>query len=263
MSSGRHSGGWSSTASPRRIEENPAPTPSVKKTRNAPFAVAGMAAVAMAAIGGSLVPGGQQLDAANRLGPDPVVGPDQQLDAFRRDASAVDQRASRAQREADEEIKQRIADKKAAARKAAEERAERLRPKYFSPIDGSQRLGKGYGAYGPKWGATGGKHTGQDFRVPMGTPIHAVADGTVVEVKQLSYSFGYYIRLRHEDGTESVYAHLSSFKVRRGPVKAGQVIAYSGRSGNTGGYPHLHFEVQVNGDPVNPMSWLRRHGVDV
>ena len=98
-------------------------------------------------------------------------------------------------------------------------------------------------------------HYGMDFTAPIGTPVYATGDGKVVEVsgsKRSRVGFGLSVKIDHDYGYETVYAHLNSFNVRRGQkVKRGDVIGYVG---NTGGStaPHLHYEVHKNGRAVNP-----------
>ncbi len=98
-------------------------------------------------------------------------------------------------------------------------------------------------------------HAGTDFGARSGSPIFAVADGTVISA---SYSGGYGNRiiLDHGGGLTTVYAHCSSLAVRAGQtVRQGQRIGAVGSTGLSTG-PHLHFEMRVNGRPVNPMSRL-------
>ena len=98
-------------------------------------------------------------------------------------------------------------------------------------------------------------HQGVDFGAPTGAPIFAAGNGVVVEIEHKG-SYGRYIRLRHNGKLETVYAHMSRFGAnmhRGGHVNQGEVIAYVGMSGRATG-PHLHFEVHVNGKPVNPLS---------
>ena len=89
-------------------------------------------------------------------------------------------------------------------------------------------------------------HSGTDIAVPEGTPILAAADGTVTVANALDSwggSYGYYVKLDHGSGLETLYAHCSSICVTAGQqVKAGEVIAYVGQTGRATG-PHLHFEV--------------------
>jgi murein DD-endopeptidase MepM/ murein hydrolase activator NlpD len=98
-------------------------------------------------------------------------------------------------------------------------------------------------------------HYGMDFTAPVGTPVYATGDGKVVEVGGAARSrvgFGLVIRIDHDFGYESMYAHLSSFNVKRGQdVKRGDIIGYVGNSGGSTA-PHLHYEVHKNGKAVNP-----------
>ena len=98
-------------------------------------------------------------------------------------------------------------------------------------------------------------HAGTDFGARSGSAIFAVADGTVISA---SYSGGYGNRiiLDHGGGLTTVYAHCSSLAVRAGQtVRQGQRIGAVGSTGLSTG-PHLHFEMRINGRPVNPMSRL-------
>uniref|UniRef100_UPI003C7DA6AB M23 family metallopeptidase n=1 Tax=Streptomyces sp. rh155 TaxID=3028728 RepID=UPI003C7DA6AB len=84
----------------------------------------------------------------------------------------------------------------------------------------------------------------------------------VYKRQQLNSAYGVMAIVTAADGTETWYCHLSSTKIRSGPVKAGDVIAYSGNSGNSTG-PHLHFEVRPGGgSAIDPLAWLRSKGVD-
>ena len=75
--------------------------------------------------------------------------------------------------------------------------------------------------------------------------------------------YGLCVRIRHEDGTVSVYAHMSKLLVSAGEtVNAGERIGLEGNTGRSTG-PHLHFEIRINGTPINPSTWLRKRGVTV
>ena len=98
-------------------------------------------------------------------------------------------------------------------------------------------------------------HRGTDFAASIGTPILAAGDGTIARAGPYS-SYGNYIRIRHGNGYETAYAHLSRFArgVRAGvAVRQGQVIGYVGNTGRSTG-PHLHYEVLRRGQQVNPMN---------
>ncbi|WP_432950725.1 peptidoglycan DD-metalloendopeptidase family protein [Kribbella sp. CA-253562] len=122
--------------------------------------------------------------------------------------------------------------------------------------DGTYEIGTPFGQPGPLWAS--GIHTGQDFPAAIGTPVRAVTAGTV-RVEHPAWA-GNLVRIDHGNGLETLYAHLSSIDVPDGTrVEAGQRIGAVGSEGNsTGG--HLHFEVRLGGDPVNPMPFLATGG---
>lgn len=106
--------------------------------------------------------------------------------------------------------------------------------------------------FGMRWGRL---HAGIDIAVPIGTPIHAAAAGTVVIAEWVS-GYGNYTCINHGGGLATCYAHQESFAVSVGQsVAQGQVIGYTGCTGHCLG-PHLHFEVRINGTPVDPMGYL-------
>ncbi|WP_306326108.1 M23 family metallopeptidase [Streptomyces venezuelae] len=121
------------------------------------------------------------------------------------------------------------------------------------------------GYYGQPGSWSKGYHTGQDFAVPTGTTVRAVGPGRVVTAGY-GRSYGYEVVIRHPDGRYTQYAHLSRIDVSVGQsVSAGQRIARSGATGRVTG-PHLHFEVRTTpyfGSDVNPLAYLRGHGVPV
>ncbi|CAM4024508.1 M23 family metallopeptidase [Kibdelosporangium persicum] len=127
--------------------------------------------------------------------------------------------------------------------------------RYVAPTDG--RLTSGYG---PR---SGGPHYGIDIAAPQGTPIRAVTDGTVIEAGPAS-GFGLWMRLRHPDGTVTVYGHMHTIDQPHGAdVAAEEQIATVGSRGQSTG-PHLHFEVWPGGQRaarIDPLPWLARHGV--
>jgi murein DD-endopeptidase MepM/ murein hydrolase activator NlpD len=101
-------------------------------------------------------------------------------------------------------------------------------------------------------------HTGVDIAAPIGTPIHAADDGRVVLMQGVGASGGYgnFTCVQHSASLSTCYAHQSQFGTSLGAaVNKGQVIGFVGNTGNSFG-AHLHFEVRVNGAPVNPMGYL-------
>ncbi|MFF1352204.1 M23 family metallopeptidase [Streptomyces sp. NPDC058322] len=178
---------------------------------------------------------------------------DTQLANLSADAENFADRASRTQERIDLRERQ-AAEKKKRLEEAA--RKEALRPKFVLPVK-QHGLSAYFGQAGVNWMSV---HTGIDFPVFEGTPVMAATDGTVRT--QLNSAYGNMAIVTMADGTETWYCHLSSTKIRSGPVKAGDVIAYSGDTGNSTG-PHLHFEVRPGGGAaVNPLPWLRSHGVN-
>jgi murein DD-endopeptidase MepM/ murein hydrolase activator NlpD len=100
-------------------------------------------------------------------------------------------------------------------------------------------------------------HTGLDIRAPAGTPVKAAAAGEVLFAGWLR-GYGQIVILDHGGDLSTVYAHLSQIRVEEGKVvKGGEVIGNVGNTGVASG-PHLHFEVRVNGEAKNPVSYLGR-----
>ena len=105
-------------------------------------------------------------------------------------------------------------------------------------------------------GKTQSTHFGLDFRVPTGTPVAAMNDGTVLLARPL-YFEGNFVVLDHGQGLLTLYLHLSEFKVKEGDqVKRGQVIGLSGGTGRATG-PHLHVAVRWQGTYLDPASLMR------
>lgn len=137
-----------------------------------------------------------------------------------------------------------------------EAEAEARRPKWVLPVQ-RFRLTAGFGDVSGLWSSS---HTGQDFATPYGYPVRAVGDGEIISAGW-DGSYGNKLAIRHEDGTVTWYAHLSSFERTSGQVKAGDLVARVGSTGNSTGN-HLHLEVRPGGgDPIEPMTWLRRKGI--
>ena len=139
----------------------------------------------------------------------------------------------------------------------AQERAERearlARPQFVMPTRGVWTSGFGY-----RWGVL---HGGIDIANSIGTPIVAAADGVVIESGPTA-GYGAYVKLRHADGTVTLYGHVNTWLVSVGErVMAGDQIATIGNRGNSTG-PHLHFEVLLNGtNRVDPVGWLSKRGL--
>ncbi len=98
-------------------------------------------------------------------------------------------------------------------------------------------------------------HAGMDFSAKNGTPIFATGDGVVERADANASGYGNHIVIRHGYGYETLYGHLSKYKVRAGQsVKRGDVIGYVGSTGRSEA-PHLHYEVHKNGEVVNPLNF--------
>ena len=125
--------------------------------------------------------------------------------------------------------------------------------KVVRPADGSKTSG-----YGPRWGTM---HNGIDIANSVGTPIYAVMSGTVIDSGPAS-GYGNWIRIRHNDGSVSVYGHMETLSVSVGQtVGAGEYIAGMGNRGHSTG-SHLHFEIHPDGStPVDPEPWFAEHGI--
>ncbi|MGW2546307.1 peptidoglycan DD-metalloendopeptidase family protein [Kitasatospora sp. NPDC001574] len=133
---------------------------------------------------------------------------------------------------------------------------------YVAPLAGT-KLGTAYGVAGSMWSS--GHHTGVDFSAATGTPLRAIAAGTVVKAGN-GGAYGNEVEIKLADGKYAQYAHLSSIAVKVGQtVTAGQQIGLSGATGNVTG-PHLHFEIRTGseyGSDIDPIAYLRAHGVSI
>ena len=113
--------------------------------------------------------------------------------------------------------------------------------------------------FGPRWGRP---HAGIDFAAPVGTPVYAASNGTVLAAGPVS-GYGQWVKISHPGDITTVYGHISGWTVTVGqPVTAGQLIAHSGNEGRSTG-PHLHFETWRNGQPVDPVAFYAAHGAQL
>ena len=120
-------------------------------------------------------------------------------------------------------------------------------PKYIKPVTG--RISS---PFGPRWGSF---HYGIDFAVPAGTPVKASREGMVI-LSEWVNGYGKTVVIEHSGGVRTLYAHNDTLLVRGGQqVAQGEKIALSGNTGISTG-PHLHFEIQKNGEPVDPINYL-------
>ncbi|WP_300513032.1 M23 family metallopeptidase [Aliiroseovarius sp.] len=121
---------------------------------------------------------------------------------------------------------------------------------FANPVKSAVRFTSGFGM---RWGRL---HAGSDFAGPVGTPIYATADGVVVHAGWSS-GYGRLIKIQHEFGIETRFAHLSAIRVQKGQrVSRGERIGDMGNSGRSTG-PHLHYEVRIDGEAVNPMIYIK------
>ncbi|MEL7105351.1 MAG: M23 family metallopeptidase [Pseudomonadota bacterium] len=121
---------------------------------------------------------------------------------------------------------------------------------FAMPVFGSYRQTSGFG---PRWGRM---HNGTDFAGRHGLPIHTTADGVVKTAARQS-GYGNIVVVTHPNGLETRYAHLSKIHVKVGErVSRGDHIGDMGNTGRSTG-THLHYEIRVNGKPVNPMNFIK------
>ncbi|GIJ36574.1 M23 family metallopeptidase [Verrucosispora sp. WMMD703] len=113
--------------------------------------------------------------------------------------------------------------------------------------------------YGMRWGKL---HTGVDLVAPEGTPYVAIHEGTVTKAGWFG-GYGNAVIVQHADGSEAIYGHSSALSVREGQqVKAGDQLGLVGNTGHSYG-SHLHLEIHVKGEPLDPVPWLQERGVDI
>lgn len=134
-------------------------------------------------------------------------------------------------------------------------------PKFLCPIDSNGGIkirsdGYGSGEFGAK--RSGGRlHLGIDIQAKIGTPVKAAKSGKAYVGKQ-NKGMGKHIIIKHPDGTQTIYGHLSKiFIANRQKVKRGDIIGEVGKTGNAWRraiLPHLHFEIRIDGEPVDPFA---------
>lgn len=123
-----------------------------------------------------------------------------------------------------------------------------------TPINGA-RLSSGFGLRRHPISGYTKMHKGTDFAAPTGTPVYAAGNGVVVRADRFG-GYGNYVRIKHANGYETAYAHLSRFGpgIKKGTrVRQGDVIGYVGTTGASTG-PHLHYEVLLDGVQIDPIS---------
>ncbi|MEO0136109.1 MAG: peptidoglycan DD-metalloendopeptidase family protein [candidate division WOR-3 bacterium] len=114
---------------------------------------------------------------------------------------------------------------------------------------------RGYGYFHDPFTGLIRMHEGIDIAAPEGTPIVATANGVVKKV-QRDHNLGISIEIEHQEGWKTIYAHCQRPAVSEGQVvKRGEVIGYVGTTGKTTG-PHLHYEIRINGIPVDPLDYV-------
>ncbi|HEY4539387.1 MAG TPA: peptidoglycan DD-metalloendopeptidase family protein [Faecalibacter sp.] len=117
------------------------------------------------------------------------------------------------------------------------------------------RVASGYGSRFHPILKVNKMHNGLDFAASTGTPIYATGDGTV-KMAGFNSGYGNVVVIRHSNGYETLYAHMSRLKARNGAkVKRGDVIGYVGSTGLSTG-PHLHYEIHKDGKPVDPVMYF-------
>ena len=237
--------------------------------------VAGALAIAVAA-GGAVTAGAGQASAQEASGSTTnglkaststefdALGIDRSLDDRQRAISRDSERD--AQRDAADQELQRAVESQARQRnaalsslaKSAERQASKIAKNLWVLPTTGYHLTARFGMSGGLWSSN---HTGLDFAAPTGTPIVAVANGTITETGY-DGSYGNKTVEKLKDGTEIWYCHQSAISVRTGDrIRGGHRIGNIGATGNVTG-PHLHLEVRPGGgDPVDPYSALVYHGL--
>lgn len=127
---------------------------------------------------------------------------------------------------------------------------------FAAPVKQTVRWTSGFGTRRDPINGRAKSHNGQDLAGPRGTPILATGDGTVSFAGRQN-GYGNVIKIRHSFGYETVYAHLNAIRVETGErVSRGDVIGGMGNTGRSTG-THLHYEIRIEGKPVNPMPYMK------
>ena len=118
-----------------------------------------------------------------------------------------------------------------------------------------KRMASGFGLRVDPFTKARKMHNGMDFSAQTGTPVYATGDGKVIRADNRASGFGNHIRIDHGYGYTTVYAHLNDYNVRKGQkVKRGEIIGFVGNTGRSRG-PHLHYEVWLNKEKLNPVNF--------
>lgn len=134
------------------------------------------------------------------------------------------------------------------------ERGTKIPPTFIKPISGGRLTSRFGRRTSPTRGASS-NHKGVDWGIPRGSSVVASSGGTVTKAGW-GGGYGYVVYIKHPGGAETRYAHLSKVLVSAGQtVKQGQKIALTGNTGVSTG-PHLHFELRLNGTPVDPYAYM-------
>jgi len=127
---------------------------------------------------------------------------------------------------------------------------------FSEPLKGAYRFTSGFGMRKDPFNGTQKMHSGTDFAGPYGMPVYTTADGVVTFAGWQS-GYGRLVKIQHEFGFETRYAHLAKIRVKVGDrVSLGAQIGDMGNSGRSTG-THLHYEVRIGGDPINPMKYIK------
>ncbi len=121
--------------------------------------------------------------------------------------------------------------------------------------DALTRMASGFGWRSDPFTKARKMHRGMDFTAPKGTPIYATGDGKITRADNNSSGFGKHIRINHDYGYLSIYAHLSKYNVKKGQkVKRGDLIGFVGSTGRSEA-PHLHYEIWKDKERINPINF--------